>query len=114
MGPLPWIVDASELNFAAVINAPVLVLVDLWAPWCGPCRTVSPLIEQAATDLAGRLKVVKVNVDIAPGISRTFGVQGIPTILLMIDGHEVSRQIGALPARTLRSWIDAELTRTIT
>ena len=112
--PLPWIVDASELNFAAVIQAPVLVLVDLWAPWCGPCRTLSPLIEQAATDLAGRLKVVKVNVDSAPGISQTFGVQGIPTILLVRDGHEVSRQIGALPARTLRTWIDAELTRTVT
>jgi thioredoxin 2 len=109
---LPWVVDALEPDFAAATRAPVVVLVDLWAPRCGPCRTISPLIEQAAADLAGRLKVVKVNVDLAPGISRTFGVQGIPTILLLRDGKEVARQVGALPGHALRAWIDTELART--
>jgi len=108
---LPWVVEALEADFASVTQAPVLVLVDLWAPWCGPCRTIGPLIEQAAVDLAGRLKVVKVNVDLAPDISRRFGVQGIPTILLLRDGNEVARQVGALPGHALRSWIDAELVR---
>ncbi|MGD9702276.1 MAG: thioredoxin [Acidimicrobiia bacterium] len=109
--PLPWVVDALDGDFAAIAQAPVLVLVDLWAPWCGPCRTIGPLIEQAARELAGRMKVVKVNVDVAPGVSRTYGVQGIPTMLLLRDGHEVARQVGALPGHALREWIDAEFAR---
>ena len=67
--PLRWLVEAGEADFAAVVLTSTLVLVDLWAPWCGPCRTIGPLIEQVAADLAGRLKVVKVNVDEAPGLS---------------------------------------------
>ena len=68
-----------------------------------------PLIEQAGKDFAGGLKVVTVNVDTAPEISHQFGVQGIPTLLLLRDGREVSREVGALPGRALRSWIDGEL-----
>ena len=109
--PLPWVVEAGGDAFAAAVRSSVPVLVDLWAPWCGPCRTVGPLVEQAAADLAGRLKVVKVNVDLAPEISRQFGVQGIPTLLLLRDGREVSRQVGALPGHALRAWIDGELAR---
>ena len=89
-----------------------MVLVDLWAPWCAPCHTISALIEQAAKDLAGQIKVVKVNVEVAPAISRRFGVQGIPTLLLLRDGQEFGRQVGALPGHALGAWIDAELTRT--
>jgi thioredoxin 2 len=106
---LPWVVEATSADFAGVARSSMLVLVDLWAPWCGPCRTISPLVEQAAKDLAGRLKVVKVNVDNAPDVSRTFGVQGIPTLLLLRDGREVSRQVGALPGHALRAWIEREL-----
>jgi thioredoxin 2 len=109
--PLPWVVEAGADDFAAVIGSPVPVLVDLWAPWCGPCRTISPLIEQAARDRAGHLKVVKVNVDLAPGVSQAFGVQGIPMLLMLRDGQEVSRKVGALPAHALESWIDDELSR---
>lgn len=108
---LPWIVDAGTEDFDAAADTSALVLVDLWAPWCGPCRSISPLVEQAATDLAGRLKVVKVNVDVAPGVSRRYGVQGIPTLLLLRGGREVARQVGALPGAALRSWIDEELNR---
>lgn len=107
---VPWLVDATTDNFADVASAPVLVLVDLWAPWCGPCRTIGPLIEQAATDLAGQLKVVKVNVDQSPEVSAQYGVQGIPTMLLLRDGKEVSRKVGAIPAPDLKSWIATELT----
>ncbi len=107
--PLPWLVEAGESNFAATVDAPGVVLVDLWAPWCGPCRVVGPLVEKAAADYAGRLKVVKVNVDNAPGISQGFGVQGIPTMLLLRNGKEVARQVGALPAPALQRWIEAEL-----
>jgi thioredoxin 2 len=108
---LPWIVDAGADDFDEAADTSALVLVDLWAPWCGPCRTISPLVEQAASDLAGRLKVVKVNVDTAPGVSRRYGVQGIPTLLLLRGGREVGRQVGALPGDALRSWIEAELGR---
>ena len=104
-------VEATEDDFTEVSNASILVLVDLWAPWCGPCRTISPILEQAAADLAGALKVVKVNVDVASEISQRFGVQGIPTLLLLRDGREVSRQVGALPGHALRAWIDTELAR---
>jgi thioredoxin 2 len=108
---LPWVVDASEAEFRRAVDASVLVLVDLWAPWCGPCRTVGPMIEKAARDRGGRLKVVKVNVDDAPSISQSFGVQGIPTMVLLRNGREVSRRIGALPDHALRAWLDEELNK---
>ncbi len=101
---LPWLVDAREDDFADAVATPLPVLVDLWAPWCGPCRLVAPGIEQAARELAGRLKVVKVNVDEAPGVSARFGVQGIPTLLLLRDGQVVDRQVGALPTDRLLGW----------
>lgn len=108
---LPWIVDAGEADFADTVAGPVPVLVDLWAPWCGPCRTISPLIEKLGVDLAGRIKVVKVNVDVAPAVSQRYGVQGIPTLLLLRDGREAARQVGALPDHALRSWINGELAK---
>lgn len=104
-------VEAVGADLASIVDSPLLVLIDLWAPWCGPCRTIGPLVEQAGKDLAGRLKVVKVNVDVAPEISQQFGVKGIPTLLLIRDGREVSRQVGALPDHALRAWIDGELNR---
>ena len=95
----------EEDDFDTAVRAPIPVLVDLWAPWCAPCRTVAPGVERAATELAGRLKVVKVNVDDAPGISARFGVQGIPTLLLLRDGELVARQVGALPTDRLVAWV---------
>jgi thioredoxin 2 len=101
---LPWLVAAGESDFDRAVEARVPVLVDLWAPWCGPCRTIAPGVERAARDLAGRLKVVKVNVDEAPGVSARFGVQGIPTLLVLRDGHAVARQVGALGPDRLLAW----------
>ena len=102
---LPWVVEAGADDFDAAVAASVPVLVDLWAPWCGPCRFVSPAVEQAATKLAGRLKVVKVNVDEAPEVSARFRVQGIPTLLVLRDGQPVAEQVGALPADRLLDWV---------
>jgi thioredoxin 2 len=102
---LPWLVNAGEADFADAVTSRVPVLVDLWAPWCGPCRMVAPGVERAATELAGKLKVVKVNVDEAPGVSARFAVQGIPTLLVLRDGAAVARQVGALPPDQLLSWL---------
>ncbi len=108
--PLPWIVDAGDDSFAAVADESSLpVLVDLWAPWCGPCRMVSPVLEQLATDLAGRMKLVKVNSDVAPQLSRRFEVQAIPTLVLLDHGRVVARQTGAAPAHALRTWLEQAL-----
>jgi thioredoxin 2 len=107
--PLPWIVDAGDDTFAEVAErASVPVVVDLWAPWCGPCRMVSPAPAQVATDMAGHLKL-KVNVDDSPRLQQRFGVQSIPTLLVMREGKVTSRQVGAAPAAALRSWVEQAL-----
>ena len=103
--PLRWLVDADDGTFDAAAGTTLPVLVDLWAPWCGPCRMVAPAVEQAADELAGRLKVVKVDVDGAPRVSARFGVQGVPTLLLLRGGTEVARQVGAQPADALLRWV---------
>ena len=107
---LPWIADAGDNDFADVAeNSKIPVIVDLWAPWCGPCRMVSPALENLARTYAGRVKLVKVNVDEAPGLARRFEAQSIPTLLVMRDGQVVDRQIGAAPESALRRWLDEAL-----
>jgi thioredoxin 2 len=108
--PLPWIVDAGDDDFAEVAErASVPALIDLWAPWCGPCRMVSPALEQLATEMAGRLKLVKVNVDESPKLQQRFGVQAIPTLLVLRGGAVAARQTGAAPAAALRTWLEHAL-----
>lgn len=105
---LPWVAAATDADFDAVADSSkVAVVVDLWAPWCGPCRQVSPLLEQLAAERAGRLKVVKVNVDENPRTQARFAVQAIPTLLLFAGGKQVGVQRGALPLPQLRAWLDA-------
>lgn len=107
---LPWIVDAGDDTFADTAErSSVPVLVDLWATWCGPCRTVSPALEQLARERAGRLKLVKVDVDKAPMLSQRFGVRAVPTLLLLREGALLARQSGALPIAALRAWVDDTL-----
>jgi thioredoxin 2 len=110
--PLPWIAEVGDESFAAVVEQSTLpVVVDLWAPWCGPCRRVSPALERVAQDLAGKIKLVKVNVDEAPKLSERFTVQAVPTLLVMRGGNVVARQAGAAPAAVLRKWVTEALER---
>jgi thioredoxin 2 len=111
--PLPWIVDAGDDDFAEVAeHSPVPVLVDLWATWCGPCRMVSPALERVATDRAGDLKLVKVDVDSAPRLSQRFEVRAVPTLMVLRNGQVLARQPGAAPEPALRSWLDGALNAT--
>ena len=108
--PLPWIVDADDDTFADVVDgATIPVLVDLWAPWCGPCRMVSPALERLAGEFAGRVELAKVNVDDAPALARRFSAHSIPTLLIMTRGRVVSRQVGAAPEGALRTWLEQAL-----
>jgi thioredoxin 2 len=95
--PLAWVVDATDATFPVESKASVAVVVDLWAPWCGPCRFVSPILEQLANEHSGRLKIVKVNVDENPQLSRTFNARSIPTLVVLRDGKVVDRIVGAMP-----------------
>jgi thioredoxin 2 len=109
---LPWLTAADDRDFDPVVtDSSVPVLVDVWAPWCGPCRVVAPGVERAARAFAGRLKAVKVNVDEAPGIAARFDAQAIPTLLLLDHGQERGRQIGALAPDALVSWVNDEIGR---
>ena len=104
---LPWIVDADDTSFDEIVGTSKRpVVVDRWAPWCGPCRTVSPLLVELADEYAGRMKLVKVNVDSSPAVQSRFGVQGIPTFLLMRGTREVGRLVGAHPLPALKKWFD--------
>jgi thioredoxin 2 len=104
--PLPWIAEADAQTFDAAIHATIPVLVDFWAPWCGPCRMVSPVVERVGHALAGRLKVVKLNVDEAPAIAGRYDVQGIPLLVLIRDDREVDRLVGAVGEPQLRRWVE--------
>jgi len=89
-----------------VLESSLPVVVDFWAPWCGPCKMVAPTLEKIAKDYAGNLLVAKVNTDENPEWAMKYGVQGIPTMLLIYDGKIVNRQVGALPEPMLRDIID--------
>ena len=108
--PLPWVAAAGDDTFAEVAEAEAIpVVVDMWAPWCGPCRAVSPALEQLAQDLAGTVKLVKVNVDEAPKLQQRFTVQAIPTLMVLRDGKVIARQAGATPLPALRDWVQGAL-----
>lgn len=107
---LPWIAEADDDTFGQVVEAASMpVLVDLWATWCAPCRTVGPALEHVAADLAGRIKLVKVDVDGSPALARRFKVQAVPTLLLLDHGELITQQVGAAPAPALRRWVQESL-----
>ena len=100
--PLPWLVNATDATFAYEARSSVAVLVDLWAPWCGPCRVVGPMLENLAAEYAGRIKVVKVNVDENPALAQQFQATSIPTMIVIKGERVVDRIVGALPPTDLK------------
>jgi thioredoxin 1 len=98
-------VDLTDATFRDAVKSHPVVVVDFWAPWCGPCRMVSPVLEQLASEMAGKATFVKVNVDDNPEVSQRFQIQGIPTIMIFKDGEPVDGLVGAAPKQTIEAKI---------
>ncbi len=100
----------TDANFdAEVLKSQTPVLVDFWAPWCGPCRAIAPLLDELADDYAGKLKVVKMNVDENPDTPGRYGVRGIPNLLIIKGGHVKDQIVGAVPKGQLVRAVDQAL-----
>ncbi len=89
-----------------VLNASAPVVVDFWAEWCGPCRTIGPSLEDLSQDMAGKVEILKLNIDENPSTPAKYGVRGIPTLLIFKNGEVIATQVGALSKSALKSWIE--------
>ncbi len=105
-------IEVDEAGFGRhVANNDIPVLIDVWAPWCGPCRAMAPMFERAARQLEPKIRLLKLNSDNAPAVSSRLGISGIPTLLLMRGGREIARQAGAMDAPSIIAWTEANLAR---
>ena len=100
-------VAATDVTFDSIVKESDLpVVVDFWAEWCGPCKQIGPALEELSTEMEGKIKVVKVDVDSNPSAAAALGVRGIPALFLFKDGEVISNKTGAAPKAALKSWIE--------
>ncbi len=110
MGNEPGLLQVNDKNFTEeVLNADLPVLVDFWATWCGPCRSMSPIVEELAKEFTGKVKITKLNVDENPAIPSQYGVRGIPTLILFKGGKILDQMVGAVPKARLIDLIQKAL-----
>jgi thioredoxin 2 len=103
-------IEVDEKGFERhLASSDVPLLVDVWTPWCGPCRAMAPMFERAAATLEPRVRLLKLNADTAPSVSARLGISAIPTLLLMQNGREIARNAGAMDAQRIVSWTAAQL-----
>ena len=104
------LVHINDKSFASeVLNSDLPVLVDFWATWCGPCRSISPIVEELAKEFLGKIKVTKLNVDESPAIPSQYGVRGIPTLILFKGGKILDQIVGAVPKARLKALMEKGL-----
>ncbi len=101
-------INVTAENFDKLLQSPTPVLVDFWAPWCGPCKQIAPALEELSDELAGKVTIAKLNTDDFPEVASKFGIRGIPTMILFKDGQQASTKVGAQPKSAIKGWIEGE------
>ncbi len=111
----PLIVHTSDATFENdVLKSAEPVLLDFWAEWCGPCKMIAPILDEAANEYKGRLKIAKINIDENPSVPQRFGIRGIPTLILFKDGTVQAQKVGAVSKSQLMAFLDTNLSQTQT